>query len=148
MNNKYNFSENNYNLSVLNIKWITGFCDAESYLLCHIIKSNTKRIKWIIIFEFGIGLRKRDLNILKDIKAFLNRVDYITIRNLFIIDHFIKYPLNIFKLINLYIFKEIYDLKHIKIYINILGFILVATLTNKINKPLSTKWSIFIRSTL
>ena len=58
---------------------------------------------------------------------------------LVIIYHFTKYPLNTSKLINFTLFVQIYNLIGTKAHTNVSGFLYIAALANKLNKPLSDK---------
>jgi len=54
-----------------------------------------------------------------------------------IISHFNNYPLQTTKIINFLYFCEILNLLNAKVYTNILGFLQLASLINKLNRPLS-----------
>ena len=61
------------NLSVnLNPWYITGFSDGESNFTVRIFKSNTVKVGWAVQPVFQIGLHKKDLDLLKKIKAFFD----------------------------------------------------------------------------
>jgi hypothetical protein len=57
---------------------------------------------------------------------------------LIIKSHFIKYPLQTSKFNNFYIFYKVIDLMLIKNHLNNKGFLEIASLVNRLNKPLSS----------
>jgi hypothetical protein len=114
-------------------------------------KTYNSAIGWIVSPCFNITLHVRDLDTLKNIQKFFNGVGKIYIKDKsvhyqvrskndlhLIIDHFIKYPLHTSKFINFTIFVKIFDLIDKKIHTKITGFLEIAALANKLNKPLST----------
>jgi len=57
-----------YNLNPL---FLTGFSDGESNFTVRITKSNSVKVGWVVQAVFQTGLHKKDLNLLKNIQAFL-----------------------------------------------------------------------------
>lgn len=92
----------------------------------------------------------KDLELLKTIQYFFKGVGIISISDKFvhyrvrsrkdlliIIDHFNKYPLHTSKMINFFYFSKVYNLMGQKLHTNVKGFLQLASLINKLNKPLS-----------
>lgn len=115
-----------------------------------ISKSNSTAIRWTVSPCFNITLHLRDIETLKAIQVFFNGVGGIATNNKLahyrvrsrdelqvIIDHFQKYPLHTSKLTNFAIFVSIYNLINEKAHTKVTGFLKVAALANKLNKPLS-----------
>ena len=138
-------------LSNLNPWWVTGFSDAESSFSMFISRSKNTIIGWTITPTFNITLHIRDIELLKSIQNFFNGVGKINIQNnkvnyrvrskeelKIIINHFNKYPLLTSKFINFTLFVKIYKLIESKAHLNKKGFLEIASLVNKLNKPLST----------
>lgn len=114
-----------------------------------IFKSQTAAIGWTIEPCFIITLHKRDLELLNLIKNFFS-VGSVTSTGCFarfrvrsrsdlkvIIAHFNKYPLQTTKSVNFIYFCEILNLINQKVHTNILGFLKLASLINRLNNPLS-----------
>lgn len=133
----------------LNPWWITGFVDAEGSFTMSINESKTSAIGWTIGPAFIITLHSRDLDLLYSIKEFFSvgsvsltkkgaqfRVRSKSELNI-IIEHFKKYPLVTTKALNFIYFCEIFELINKKVHLNISGFLKLASLINKLNKPLS-----------
>jgi hypothetical protein len=92
----------------------------------------------------------KDFELLKTIQSFFKGVGSISIsgnsvhykvRNrkdlLIIIEHFNKYPLHTSKMINFMYFTKVYDLIGQKLHTNVNGFLQLASLINKLNRPFS-----------
>ena len=133
------------------VKSLVGhrFCDAKSSFTISILKSKTSAIGWTIAPCFIITLHLKDLELLKIIKNFFgvgsitisgNSVHY-RVRSrqnlLIIIEHFNKYPLHTSKMINFMYFTKVYDLIGQNLHTNVNGFLQLASLINKLNRPLS-----------
>ena len=136
-------------VSILNPWWVTGFVDGEGSFSMYIIKSKTAAIGWTIEPCFIITLHVRDLDLLYYINNFFS-VGSVSIvgKNArfrvrsrlelkIIIAHFNKYPLQTTKVVNFVYFCEILNLMDNKVHANIPGFLKLASLINKLNKPLS-----------
>lgn len=142
-----------YSVKPRNIKlnpwWVTGFTDAEGSFSMSIYRSKTAAIGWTIEPSFSITLHKRDLELLNSIKTFFGvgsvkitgkTVQYRVRSRLdltVIISHFNKYPLKTTKIISFLQFFEILNLINNKVHTNIKGFLQLASLINKLNRPLS-----------
>ena len=138
-----------YKVYNLNPWWVTGFVDAEGSFSMSKIKSKTAAIGWTIEPCFIITLHVRDLELLYYIKNFFS-VGLVSIVGTYaryrvrsrselkiIIAHFNKYPLQTTKVVNFLYFCEILNLINNKVHTNISGFLKLASLINKLNKPLS-----------
>ena len=92
----------------------------------------------------------KDLELLKTIQSFFKGVGSISISGnsvhykvrsrkdlLIIIEHFNKYPLHTSKMINFMYFTKVYDLIGQKLHTNVNGFLQLASLINKLNRPFS-----------
>lgn len=95
-------------------------------------------------------MHSKDLELLKTIQSFFKGVGSITISGnsahykvrsrkdlLIIIEHFNKFPLHTSKMINFMYFTKVYDLIGQKLHTNVNGFLQLASLINKLNRPLS-----------
>jgi hypothetical protein len=94
-------------------------------------------------------LHERDFELLNSIKNFFSVGSVSLTGNLarfrvrsrsdlnVIIDHFNKYPLQTTKYVNFVYFCEILNLINQKVHTNILGFLKLASLINRLNNPLS-----------
>lgn len=133
----------------LNPWWVTGFVDAEGSFAMSLFRSKTAAIGWTIEPCFIITLHVRDLELLKSIKNFFS-VGSISITGKdarfrvrsrselsIIIAHFNKYPLQTTKALNFSYFCEILNHINKKVHTNVSGFLKLASLTNRLNKPLS-----------
>jgi hypothetical protein len=135
------------NNTKLNPWWVTGFADAEGSFSMSIFKSKTAAIGWTIEPSFSITLHKRDLELLKAIKTFLGvgsvkvtgKTAQFRVRSRLdlkvIISHFNNYPLQTTKIINFLYFCEILNLLNDKVHTNTIGFLQLASLINKLNRP-------------
>lgn len=133
----------------LNPWWVTGFVDAEGSFSMSIFKSKTAAIGWTVEPCFIITLHVRDLELLNAIKNFFSvgSVSVVGKDARFrvrsrselkvIINHFNKYPLQTTKSLNFIYFCEILNLINNKVHTNIPGFLKLASLINRLNKPLS-----------
>lgn len=134
---------------ILNPWWVTGFVDGEGSFSMSIIKSKTAAIGLTIEPCFIITLHVRNLELLYYIKNFFS-VGSVSIVGIYarfrvrsrselkiIIAHFNKYPLQTTKVVNFLYFCEILNLINNKVHTNIPGFLKLASLINKLNKPLS-----------
>lgn len=143
------YSTNNNTSKYLNPWWVTGFVDAEGSFAMSIFKSKTAAIGWTIEPCFIITLHVRDLELLNLIKNFFSagsvsivgkdarfRVRSRSELNV-IIAHFNKYPLQTTKALNFSYFCEILNLINKRVHTNIPGFLKLASLINRLNKPLS-----------
>ena len=154
---KNNFQDNiiNNNISIeqnlnkLNPNWITGFCDGEASFTISISSSTTNN-NWIIRPSFSIHLHKKDIKILELIQFYFNGIGNINISKdsviyrvrkledlLIINSHFINYPLQTSKFNNFYIFYKVINLMLKNHHLNNEGLLEIASLINKLNKPLS-----------
>lgn len=149
---RYNTTSKNIisKTSILNPWWVTGFVDAEGSFCMSIFKSKTASIGWTIEPCFIITLHERDLELLNSIKYFFSvgtvskvgtkgaqfRIRSRSDLNV-VISHFDKYPLQTTKSLNFAYFCEILNLINNKVHTNILGFLKLVSLINKLNKPLS-----------
>lgn len=133
----------------LNPWWVTGFVDAEGSFAMSIFKSKTAAIGWTVEPCFIITLHVRDLELLNSIKNFFSvgsvsiigkdarfRVRSRSELNV-IVAHFNKYPLQTTKALNFLYFCEILSLINKRVHANISGFLRLASLINRLNKPLS-----------
>jgi len=133
----------------LNPWWVTGFVDAEGSFAMSIFKSKTAAIGWTIEPCFIITLHVRDLVLLDLIKNFFSvgsvsivgkdarfRVRSRSELNI-IIDHFNKYPLQTTKALNFSYFCEILNHINKRVHTNLSGFLKLASLINRLNRPLS-----------
>ena len=136
-------------ISTLNPWWVTGFVDAEGSFSMSIFKSKTAAIGWTIEPCFIITLHVRDLELLYSIKNFFS-VGSVSIVGTdarfrvrsrselkIIIAHFEKYHLQTTKARNFRYFCEILNLINNRVHTNISGFLRLASLINRLNKPLS-----------
>ena len=125
------------------------FVDAEGSFTMSIFKSKTAAIGWTIEPCFIITLHVRDLELLNLIKNFFSvgsvsivgkdarfRVRSRSELNV-IIAHFNKYPLQTTKALSFAYFYEILNLINKRVHTNISGFLKLASLINRLNKPLS-----------
>jgi hypothetical protein len=112
-------------------------------------KSKTAAIGWTIEPCFIITLHERDLELLNSIKNFFS-VGSVSIVGKdarfrvrsrselkVIITHFNKYPLQTTKTLNFAYFCEILNLINNRVHTNVPGFLKLASLINRLNKPLS-----------
>jgi len=114
-----------------------------------IFKSKTAAIGWTIEPCFIITLNIRDLELLNAIKDFFSvgSVSVVGKDARFrvrsrselsvIINHFNEYPLQSTKALNFIYFCEIFNLINNKVHTNISGFLNLASLINRLNRPLS-----------
>ena len=123
--------------------------DAEGSFTMSIFKSKTAAIGWTIEPCFIITLHVRDLELLDLIKNFFSvgsvsivgkdsrfRVRSRSDLNI-IIAHFNKYPLQTSKALNFSYFCEILDHINKRVHTSIPGFLKLASLINRLNRPLS-----------
>ena len=123
--------------------------DAEGSFIMSMFKSKTAAIGWTIEPCFIITLHVRDLELLNLIKNFFSvgsvsivgkdarfRVRSRSELNV-IIAHFYKYPLQTTKALSFAYFYEILNLINKRVHTNISGFLKLASLINRLNKPLS-----------
>jgi len=137
------------NKTKLNPWWVTGFADAEGSFNMSIFKSKTAAIGWTIEPSFNITLHKRELELLNAIQTFFgvgsvkitDKTAQFRVRSRLdlkvIISHFNDYPLQTTKFINFLYFCEILNLLNDKVHTNTIGFLQLASLINKLNRPLS-----------
>lgn len=114
-----------------------------------IFKSKTAAIGWTIEPCFIITLNVRDLELLNAIQNFFSvgSVSVVGKDARFrvrsrselsvIINHFNEYPLQSTKALNFIYFCEIFNLINNKVHTNISGFLKLASLINRLNRPLS-----------
>ena len=139
----------NYAKDALNPFWVTGLCDAEGSFSMSIVKSKTTKVGWTIQPSFSMTLHIRDLELLNSVKNFFSvgaisiykntaqyRVRYKEELKV-VIKHFNEYPLYTSKSINFLYFCEILNLMDQKQHTNVTGFLMLASLINKLNNPLS-----------
>nr|YP_010833274.1 LAGLIDADG endonuclease [Agaricus bitorquis]WFG54021.1 LAGLIDADG endonuclease [Agaricus bitorquis] len=106
--------------SIIKPWFLTGFTDAEGSFLVNIKKSPTLKLRWRVLPVIHNGLQSKDVNTLKEVKAFFggqgsiikakNVVFYrsTTIQELKkVINHFEKYPLQTKKRADFELFKAI-----------------------------------------
>lgn len=106
--------------------FITGIIDAEGSFVCIVSKNTGHRLRWRVVVVFQIGLHKKDLELLKSIKAYFGNVGIITENNKenmcafritspqqildYVLPHFDNYPLITQKLTDYNLFKNIVEL--------------------------------------
>lgn len=133
--------------------FITGITDAEGSFVCIIRKSLGHRLNWRVEVVFQIGLHKKDLDLLKSIKAYFDDIGIISENNkdnmcafrvtspkqIFehIIPHFDNYPLITQKLIDYNLFKNIIELMLIKEHLTQEGLQKIINIRASLNLGLS-----------
>jgi len=113
----------NYNGSILNPWWVTGYCDGESSFSIIIRKSKTHKLGWSVEPCFQIDIHKKDIAILEQIKNYFGVGEIYNHRSqsvqyrvpsvkgiMSIINHFDKYPLITQKQSNYLLFKNVINL--------------------------------------
>lgn len=138
------------NLSVNLDPWyITGFSDGESNFTVRIFKSNTVKVGWAVQPVFQIGLHKKDLDLLKKIKAFFDvgeiyhkekSCNYV-VQNLIslnlIVNHFERYPLLTKKCEDFILFSRIVTLVNKKEHFTLSGLHEIISIKASMNLGLS-----------
>ena len=140
---------NKNNLTELNPWFVTGFVDGEGSFSMSIFKSKTAAIGWTIEPCFIITLHKKDIELLNKIQLFFGvgtvstlgeKIARYRVRSRdglqVIISHFYKYPLQTTKLKNFFSFCKILELLNNKSHTKVEGFLNLASLIHKLNKPL------------
>lgn len=109
----------------LNPQWITGFTDAEGSFIVSIAKDKTKKLGFVVICTFMIGLNITDKIILEHIKNYFGvgeiynhttenmcRYKVSNFNDLYyvIIPHFIKYPLLTQKYVDFKLFCRVLEI--------------------------------------
>jgi hypothetical protein len=129
----------------LNPWFVTGFSDGESNFTVRITKSNSVKIGWTVQPVFQIGLHKKDLSLLKKIKAFWGvgeiyfkeeSCNYMvqSLKDLnVIINHFYKYSLLTKKLEDFKLFAQIVTLVNQKEHLTITGLHKIISLKASMN---------------
>ena len=136
----------------LNPYFVTGFCDAESSFQVIIIKLKSSKLGWSVRSLFTIGLHSRDLELLLQIKNFLdcgiivkdnsqNKV-YLRVNSLQdltkkIIPHFTNYPLLTQKAADFNLFKLIIELMVNKAHLSTEGLQEIINIKASMNLGLS-----------
>uniref|UniRef100_UPI0023F45F0A homing endonuclease n=1 Tax=Leptographium procerum TaxID=100367 RepID=UPI0023F45F0A len=140
---------NNLHNIQLNPWFLTGFSDGESNFTVRLIPSNSSKTGFNVQPVFQIGLHKKDLNLLKDIKAYFGVGDiyykemscnYIvqSLKDMYvIIDHFNKYPLLTKKRGDYLLFLQIVSLINKKEHLTIEGLQKIFALRASMNLGLS-----------
>lgn len=123
--------DDNYNNNI-DPYFITGISDAEGSFVCIIRKNSNSRIGWRVEVIFQIALHKKDLELLKLIKAYFGNTGIITESELMcafrvsspqqilgqVLSHFEKYPLITQKHADYLLFKEIVEMVLNKKHLN------------------------------
>jgi hypothetical protein len=139
--------------SNLNYWFITGFTDAEGMFGISLIKSPSTRLGWTIHLNFQIGLHKKDIELLNNIKTTLGGVGsisekgdeaYFRVQSLeqifnVIVPHFDKYPLITQKLADYILFREIVMKMLQKEHLNKKGLQEIVNIRASLNLGLSEK---------
>lgn len=133
----------------LNPWFITGFSDAESTFNILIQPRSDSKTKWRVKAIFAIGLHKKDLAILEDIKLWFGVGNiYISGTKVYyrvesfkdlvvIIDHFDKYPLVTAKCLDYALFKESFNLIKTGEHLSEWGISRLLNIKSLLNKGLS-----------
>lgn len=136
-------------LKRLNPFWVTGFCDAEGSFSMSISRSKTAKFGWVILPAFSITVHIVDIELINQLQNFFavgsisitgKQVQY-RVRSRsdlwVIIDHFNMYPLQTTKKLSFAYFCKIFDMLCNKQHSTVKGFLIVISLINKLNKPIS-----------
>lgn len=148
-NQKRLFTTNDSNQ--LNPWFITGFADAESTFNVLIQPRSDSKTKWRVKAIFAIGLNKKDLAILENIKTCFG-VGHIYLSDTkvyyrveafkdlqVIIDHFDKYPLVTAKKIDYALFKKSFNIIKLNEHLTEKGISELIEIKSTLNKGLSEK---------
>ena len=148
-NQKRLFTTNDSNQ--LNPWFITGFADAESTFNVLIQPRSDSKTKWRVKAIFAIGLNKKDLAILENIKTCFG-VGHIYLSDTkvyyrveafkdlqVIIDHFDKYPLVTAKKIDYALFKTSFNIIKLNEHLTEKGISELIEIKSTLNKGLSEK---------
>jgi hypothetical protein len=135
----------------LNSWFITGFADAESTFNILIQPRSDSKTKWRVKAIFAIGLNKKDLAILENIKTWFGVGNIYTsgtkvyyrvesFKDLqVIIDHFDKYPLVTAKKLDYTLFKESFNIIKLNEHLTEKGISKLISIKSLLNKGLSDK---------
>lgn len=131
--------------------FVTGFTDAEGCFSVSVYKDSTRPIGWRVSAQFLIGLHKKDIGLLNEIKnhlgdigricklgkdAYVLRVDTIN-QMVKVIDHFDKYPLISQKYADYLLWKEIILMMQRKEHITEKGLLTILSIRASLNLGLS-----------
>lgn len=134
-----------FSVKKLNPWFLTGFSDAESNFLVRVVKSDHVKVGWAIQPLFQIGLHKKDLNLLKKIKASWEVGDIyykenscnFLIQSLIglnvIVNHFEKFPLLTKKREDFLLFRQVVDLINQKKHLTLSGLHEIISLKASMN---------------
>ena len=134
----------------LNPLYLTGFSDGESNFTVRIFQSNLVKVGWTVQPVFQIGLHKKDLSLLENIKAYLGvgeiyhketSCNYMvqSLRDLIVVvNHFEKYPLLTKKLEDFKLFSQIVTLVNRKEHLTASGLQTIISLKASMNLGLPT----------
>ena len=134
----------------LNPWYLTGFSDGESNFTVRIFQSNLVKVGWIVQPVFQIGLHKKDLSLLENIKAYLGvgeiyhketSCNYMvqSSRDLIVVvNHFEKYPLLTKKFEDFKLFSQIVTLVNRKEHLTVSGLQTIISLKASMNLGLPT----------
>ena len=132
--------------------FITGFVDGEGSFSISIIRHNGFNTGWCVKPIFQIGLHKKDLSLLEQIKSFFSvgsiykdgsqmvhfRVE--SVKDLvLVISHFDKYPLITQKQVDYLLFKQVFNLINRKEHLTMAGLQKIISIKFSINRGLSDK---------
>lgn len=134
----------------LNPWYLTGFSDGESNFTVRIFQSNLVKVGWIVQPVFQIGLHKKDLSLLENIKAYLGvgeiyhkqtSCNYMvqSLRDLIVVvNHFKKHPLLTKKFEDFKLFSQIVTLVNRKEHLTVSGLQTIISLKASMNLGLPT----------
>lgn len=139
------------NPKMLNSKFVTGFCDAESCFNIRIFKMKASKIGWTVQLVFTISLKKADEALLREIQGFFGvgeiyeksegvvmyRVGSLKDLIAVIIPHFLKYPLITQKQADFKLFEAVAELVSKKEHLTLEGLQKIVNLRASINLGLS-----------
>ena len=145
--------KNQINNVILDPFFITGISDAEGSFVCIVRKNTDLRLGWRTEVVFQIGLHKKDLDLLKSIKAYFGNVGIISENNKenmcafrisspkqildYVIPHFDNYPLITQKQADYILFKNIVELMLKKEHLNSEGLKKIISIRASLNLGLS-----------
>lgn len=134
----------------LNPWYLTGFSDGESNFTVRIFQSNLVKVGWVVQPVFQIGVHKKDLILLENIKAYLGvgeiyhketSCNYMvqSLRGLVVVvNHFEKYPFLTKKLEDFKLFSQIVTLVNRKEHLTVSGLQTIISLKASMNLGLPT----------
>lgn len=147
---------NNFHKSTVTLHpyYVTGFIDGEGCFHLSIGKNASSKIGYSVGLSFSIGLNKKDIDLLKLIKAFFGGIGKLSVINdnvvlwrvrsieeiKVIIDHIESFPLRTKKRIDFFLLKEAFRIINDKDHIKEEGFIKLVSLKASMNKGLSNNF--------